>query len=381
MNRRATLIAFALCLMSALAQAAGFDWKMERHEGRDYVPLDRIAAFYQLTGKLVQGTSRVSLSSERAELQVLPESREMLINGVTHWLAFPPLSLDDRILISRLDVSKIIEPSLRPQLISNLKPVRTVVLDPGHGGHDNGAVSYYGYEKDFALDVCMRARTMLESRGFKVVMTRASDVFVPLEDRPKVANKIPNSIFVSVHFNWSPDNKSASGFEIYSITPRGAPSTVDDYVTERDMLLEWGNIVDVPSVALANSVYSATLGNIPAYDRGLKRARFAVIRLASVPAILVEGGFLSSPSESRLIASAAWRAKLAESIVTGIEGYRNLADFKLPPKLLADYQRMNPTGVVLRDGTRTGSQSAQQARATYIPKVSLREPQPPAPIP
>jgi N-acetylmuramoyl-L-alanine amidase len=363
-----------LCLLAAaFANAAAFDWKIQHHEGRDYVPLDRLAQFYAFTNSYTQETKRVSLSSDRAQLEVAPGNREVMINGVTHWLAFPPLQDGDSILISRIDMAKIIEPLLRPQLIPNLKPVKTIVLDPGHGGHDNGAISMYGYEKDFALDVCLRARKMLEDRGFKVLMTRTSDVFIPLEDRPKIANNIPNSIFVSVHFNASMENKSASGFEVYSITPRGAPSTVDDYVTVRDLQFEWGNTVDVPSISLATSVYHAMMGNIPDYDRGVKHARFAVIRLATVPAVLVEGGFLSSPSESRLIGSAAWRAKLAESIVDGIEGYKNLAEFKLPPKLVADYKRKNPTGVTLRDGTRGTSKPGEEARATYIPKVPLRD--------
>jgi N-acetylmuramoyl-L-alanine amidase len=80
------------------------------------------------------------------------------------------------------------------------------------------------------------------------------------------------------------------------------------------------------------------LGNIPQVDRGVKRARFAVIRLAQVPAVLIEGGFVSSETEARQIASAAYRQELAESIVTGIESFKTLAEHKIPPKLLAAYR-------------------------------------------
>jgi len=253
--------------------------------------------------------------------------------------------------LSRLDLAKIIEPSLRPEFIPNLRPVKTVVLDPGHGANDKGAVSRYGNEKDFALDVCLRARRILMDRGYEVKMTRSTDVLIPLEERPQVANRTPDSIFVSVHFNASSENGQASGFEVFSCTPRGAPSTADETLSLRDVRSEPGNVVDVQSGALATCVYHSLLGNIPQADRGIKNARFAVIRLATVPAILIEGGFLSSISDSSLVGSAAWRTKLAEAIVEGIDSYKNLAERKQPPRMVADYRRIAPSSVGLREVT------------------------------
>ena len=89
--------------------------------------------------------------------------------------------------------------------------MNTVVLDPGHGGHDNGAMSRYGYEKDFALDVALRTRKLLEAQHYKVVMTRSNDVFIPLKQRAAVANHLPDSIFISIHFNSSSSNLDARG--------------------------------------------------------------------------------------------------------------------------------------------------------------------------
>src|SRR5208283_2506079 len=106
-----------------------------------------------------------------------------------------------KMILSRMDLSKVIEPSLRPEFITGLGPVDTVVLDAGHGGHDKGAVCVFGNEKDFALDVCIRARQLLQASGLKVLMTRSDDTFIPLEQRPMVANATPKSIFVAVHFN------------------------------------------------------------------------------------------------------------------------------------------------------------------------------------
>ena len=180
-------------------------------------------------------------------------------------------------------------------------------------------------------------------------MTRSTDVLIPLEERPQIANRTPDCIFVSVHFNASSENGLASGFEVYSVTPRGAPSTAEQELSLGDLRNEPGNAADVPSGALATCVYSSLLGNIPQADRGLKNARFAVLRLATVPAILIEGGFLSNNSDSSLVASAVWRSKLAEAIADGIDNYKNLAEHKQRPKTVADYRRVDPGHAPLRD--------------------------------
>ncbi|HWB58398.1 MAG TPA: N-acetylmuramoyl-L-alanine amidase [Chthoniobacteraceae bacterium] len=344
------LILTLLCVLCATAMhAADFSWKLERFEGRDYVTLQQVVEFYGFNTPLAPVNNVISLESDKAEMQVTLNGREVEINGVKHWLGFPVLASDGKVLISRLDLSKIIEPSLRPEAIPDLHPVKTVVLDPGHGAVDKGAVSRFGFEKDFALDVCMRARRILQDRGYNVEMTRSTDVLIPLEDRPQVANRTPDSIFVSVHFNASSENGQASGFEVFSVTPRGAPSTAEETLSLGDLRNEPGNAVDVPSNALATCVYNSLLGNIPQFDRGLKNARFAVLRLATVPAILIEGGFLSNLSDSSLVASAAWRSKLAEAIADGVDNYKNLAEKKQRPKTVADYRRVAPEHVTLRD--------------------------------
>ena len=353
---------------------------MHRFEGRDYVTLENLAAFYGFPkpapvspsmpatiAALVAGAASASefgitaaatlaaasrtivLDSGTMHLEVTPGLSEVNINGVKQWLAFPVRIEDGRALVSRLDLSKIIEPRLRPERIEGLQPVTTVVLDPGHGGHDRGAVSRFGFEKDFALDVALRARPLLEKAGYKVVMTRATDIFIPLEERPAIANRIPNSIFVSIHFNSSSSNADARGFEIFSIAPRGVPATNDSVPSERDLRAEPGNAVELPSGALAGSVFHALLGQVPMVDRGLKHARFAVLRLCERPAVLVECGFVSNPAESSLISSGAWRARIADAVADGVENYRALAETRQRPKTLADYRRAAAGHLQLRD--------------------------------
>jgi hypothetical protein len=114
-----------------------------------------------------------------------------------------------------------------------------------------------------------------------------------------------------------------------------------------------GSEVDAQSMALSACVYHSLLGHIPEYDRGIKRARFAVLRLTKVPAVLIEGGFLTERGESKLIASKDWRGKLAAAIGVGIESYRTLGVKKQPPMLVADYRRQTkvaPVEPVVQDG-------------------------------
>lgn len=298
---------FALLVLSGAVTSRGAeDWQLFRHEGRDYVALENIAKFYgfppppalriqdgqpavfapTLTAATAPpapavpvpppttsdgtppstaqpapepGSSSVTLDNGKHQLGVSVNSRVAYVNGVKQWLSFPTHIQEGKLLISRLDLVKNIEPQFRPEKIQGLKPVRTVVIDPGHGGHDKGALSRYGYEKNFALDVSTRVRDLLQERGFKVLMTRASDVFIPLHDRPKVANNLKDAIFVSIHFNSASSNPLARGFEIFSLAPRGAPSTNDSGFSARNLREEPGNAVDTASAALSGSIYHSML--------------------------------------------------------------------------------------------------------------------------
>src|SRR5262249_44227792 len=128
-------------------------------------------------------------------------SKDFTINNIKFNLSYEIREADGSLCLSRMDLTKLLEPVLRPARIKGAEEVRTIVLDAGHGGHDNGAWSAYGYEKQFTLDVCLRAKKLFEAQGYRVVLTRSSDVFVPLYDRADIANRQKNALFISVHFN------------------------------------------------------------------------------------------------------------------------------------------------------------------------------------
>src|SRR5262252_5558500 len=318
---------------------AAVEWQVVKINGHDYLSVDNISKFYGLPAEVIPSGAKIQSETANHPLEFVSGSREAMINGARSWLCFPVIEYDGKSLVSRTDLAKTIEPLVRPHRVADVGNVQTVILDPGHGGHDKGQVSRYGAEKDFALDVARKLRPILQAKGFRVIMTREGDYFVPLEVRAKIANAAHNSIFVSIHFNATGDNPDATGFEIFSFTPRGAPSTSDTALTSTSYSMQPGSGVDAQSMALSACVYHSLLGHIPEYDRGIKRARFAVLRLTKVPAVLIEGGFLTERGECKLIANKDWRAKLAGAIGVGIENYRALPLNKQPPMIVADYRR------------------------------------------
>ena len=175
----------------------------------------------------------------------------------------------------------------------------TVVIDAGHGGYDRGGIPGQRVsEKEMTLDVARRLRSVLQASGYRVVMTRDSDVFVPLGTRTAIANSQRNAIFVSVHFN--------------SATRRGA-SGIETYFYGRD------------SLALASAVHHYVAGGAPSENRGVRRRGYFVLRRTNIPAVLVECGFLTNPTEAAYAQNASYRQKLAEAIASGVRSRGSVA--------------------------------------------------------
>jgi N-acetylmuramoyl-L-alanine amidase len=224
-----------------------------------------------------------------------------------------------------MDVIKLFDPVLRPQEIAGRHAIRGVVIDPGHGGTDNGATSRLGAEKNYTLDTAYRLQALLNNAGIRTVMTRRNDVFVDLYERAHIASLYPDYAFVSIHFNSA--SPEASGLETYCLAPRGAASTSSSYLTRADIQELPGNDDDAQNILLASAVHSEIIrlnpGDVSA-DRGVKRARFVVIKANLLPAILVEGGFVSNRMESARVNSPGYRQALAQCIARGLIKFANV---------------------------------------------------------
>ena len=172
---------------------------------------------------------------------------------------------------------------------------RTVVIDPGHGGHDNGGQWGKVYEKHLALDTATRLENQLKRMGYQTVMTRRSDYFITLPQRVAIANKYRNAIFVSIHYNYT-WKEQVSGLETFYYNAEGQK--------------------------LAQCVQSSLVRKTRTVDRNAKFARFYVIRNTKLPSILVEGGFVSNETERTRMKSAYFRESIASGISEGIQRYR-----------------------------------------------------------
>lgn len=320
---------FFLVFGFAVCRASAFNWTILKENGRDYIPLTDLARFYDFnTTEVSNGVC--TLNCTAVHFQCASGSRDLFLNGLKFVLSLPILDIQGTLCISRLDLAKLVDPVLRPTKIS-ASPVRTVVIDPGHGGTDSGARGMLGNEKDYTLDVALRAADLFTRAGFNVRMTRSSDVYVPLESRALFASFQPDAVFLSIHFNYGM-GPTAEGVETYCLAPRGVPSTNDLGLTFADFEECTGNVRDPENIALATAIHASLITRLVVPDRGVKRARFLVLRNNAIPGVLIEGGFLTNPRDALRVASPAYRELLADAIVRGVMSYnRAIARGSLRP--------------------------------------------------
>ncbi|MEI8340645.1 MAG: N-acetylmuramoyl-L-alanine amidase [Verrucomicrobiota bacterium] len=360
---RTTRLILILLFACAASVVAG-DWTLVKYDGRDHVTLNNVSQFYGL-GSVTRVHNDLTIGTYGRSLRGAVGSNELYINNLKFILSYPIADHNGEPIVSRMDLTKVIEPVLRPSRIKGAEKVDTIVLDPGHGGHDNGATSIWGNEKNFALDVALRAKSILEQHGFKVFLTRSADYFVPLEERVRFANRHSNALFIAIHFNSG--GPAASGLETYTLAPRGVPSMMADGPRISDLDLCPGNAKDSENMALATATHASLVSHSLLYDRGIKRARFVVIRDITVPGVLVEGGFLSNPSDSRKIATTQYRQNMAFCIAAAAQNYRNAVGSPAPPTLVAGQSvkvRDEAVGVNVTPQPKTDEESAAITPAT-----------------
>jgi N-acetylmuramoyl-L-alanine amidase len=270
------------------------------------------------------------------------DTREISVNGLRVFLGDPVMGASGQLYVSRVDYERCLTPLLRPGLGTIAPPaLKTIVLDPGHGGRDNGTSVH---EKTYALDVARRAKQLLETAGFNVVLTRDKDTFVELADRSAIANAERAGLFVSIHFNAVPKDSRTSGVEVYTFAPRTQHSVswwslgrkYDPHLENEDMPV---NRFDHWSVVLAQAIHRRFVIDLKSFDRGKKIAHWGVLRQLNCPGVLVECGFLTSTAEAKRIATPAHRQKIAAAIAAGIRDYAQTGDGARPKASAAALKR------------------------------------------
>ena len=257
-----------------------------------------------------------AIGSPKGVMTLIIGSREATWNGVGIHLGYAPEVIDNQLFVYGLDLQKNLEPLLVNEPLT-FGTNRVVVIDPGHGGINGGTISVLDKrpEKDFTLDCARRLKPLLEASGCQVFLTHTNDVDVALSNRVTFAEMHHASLFISLHFNSAAPSHRESGLETYCLTPVGLPSTLTR--GNPDFLFQSfpNNDSDEANIQLAMRLHTAVLRASGEEDRGVRRARFmGVLHGQRRPAVLIEGGFLSNPSEAQHIENADFRQKIAEAI-------------------------------------------------------------------
>ena len=320
----------ALALALLLCAAVGFgvpatSSRLPRvsFAGRDYTPFD---AWARANGFQWRWTSKNDFVATKGakQMQFNLESRNMSLNGVTVRLSQPVRAQNGAPYLAEVDFTTVLQPILYPPKNRARGSVKNICIDPGHGGRDPGKQVGGEQEKKYSLLLALELATQLRKEGYTVSLTRISDEFIDLPVRPSLARRRGADLFISLHFNSFTD-REVHGVETYCMTPQresssnaqGEGAANGGYV---------GNLNNARNMVLAYELHKSIVTGTRLEDRGIKRARFQVLREAEIPAVLIEGGFMSNPSEARNIYSATWRRQFAQSIVNGVQSYRRMVE-------------------------------------------------------
>ena len=316
------VLALALGIVLASPEAAPAQVRTLRamtYAGKRYVALRDMAAMYGLP-LTTPGGKVLLIRGQYTGLQFTADGRQATVNGSQVWLHAPVVKVRGDWSISDADAQYVVDPLVRPSAYLGARGTRTVVLDAGHGAKDPGTMGRTGLkEKDVALDIALRVRAHLAAAGVRVVMTRDSDRFWELEDRPYLAARGGGDVFLSIHMN-AAATRTVRGIVTFVTATEIYPPTAESKLGGRYPAVP-NNQFNHSNTVLGNQIQRAVVGITRAEDRGLKRARFVVLRNSAMPAALVECGFLSNAQDEQKLSTPSYRETVALGIAQGILNY------------------------------------------------------------
>jgi N-acetylmuramoyl-L-alanine amidase len=294
--------------------------------GKEFIRVEDWATANRFEMRWLKREESFQLSKGSARLQFTIDSHEAQINGTGAWLLFPVATRGGSAYLSQLDLQNTLQPIVNPPRNRPGSRISSICLDPGHGGKDPGYRVGSNQEKKYNLLLAQEVKEQLQRAGFKVTLTRTTDTFVELPTRPELARQRNADLFVSLHFNAAPSSTSTvRGTEVYCLTPAGAAST---NARGEGGGAGWfaGNRNNDKNMFLAYQLQRSLTRGLAVEDRGVRRARYAVLRDATMPAVLIEGGFMSHPSEGKKIFDPAYRRQMAKAIVEAIRVYKETVE-------------------------------------------------------
>lgn len=289
--------------------------------GTEYVSLESIAKDFD--AKAIKDSYSMTISKSGVLAKFISKDRYFCYNDCKIFIGSPILLRQKKLYIAMEDYKLYVQPMFSPKVIANFAPkLKTIVIDPGHGGKDSGTVNgvYRLEEKRLALAVAKTVQSELKALGFNAILTRSGDVHMELADRVAAANAANADLFLSIHFN-SADSKSARGVEIFTLTPAGQPSSYSSDRKTSDSMSFNGNRFDCWNTIAGYSMLYSMKQRLKFNDRGVKHARFEVLKGLSCPGILIETEFLSNNIVAKLFMSQNYIDNAALAIVNGVYRY------------------------------------------------------------
>lgn len=324
-NLAALILAVCGCLFSRTLAADAIP------PAKDYVDLMRWGRQQQFDPHLNAPAGELTLSNRWARLYFKADSKRAEFDGGLISLSLPVRARNGSLHISQLDLDKTIRPLLKPTRLPPGKKVSVIAIGAGHGGKDPGKQVGKRQEKDYTLKLANELEQQLLAAGFKVVMIRRTDEFIDLLDRPALARRKGADVYISLHYNSfsGAGSETAKGVETYCLTPAGVSST-NDPEGRGGMPRMPANRFDSENILLAWEIQRAITGQTDLDDRGIRRARFLELTQMSMPAALVEGGFMTHPDDADSIINAEGRTRLAEAIRDGMLSYKRTVEREKP---------------------------------------------------
>jgi N-acetylmuramoyl-L-alanine amidase len=315
-----------------------------------YLPLISICQTHGLSWEWDPIGKVAVLKKDNSEARLKIGSYRMYVNGKIQNLEKPPLFYKGIVVVpvsfAKKTIKKIFEKEVGyiPRYVSPTKrryTIDTIAIDPGHGGKDPGAVGVYGLkEKDIVLDISKKLKKELEAAGIKVYLTRDRDVFIPLGKRAALANNVEADFFISVHAN-AFRSRRVKGFEIYYLS-EATDDNARALAASENAVLKYEDVCFVThtknldatiwdleltenrteAIELAKSICSSVSRRLAVKNRGVKAARFYVLKGAHMPSVLLEVGFISNTKDAKSLKSPYYRNKLAQALAGGILSYK-----------------------------------------------------------
>jgi N-acetylmuramoyl-L-alanine amidase len=291
--------------------------------GLPYIDLNLWGEHNGLAIRWNSKAGEMRLENRWTKLSFKADTRRLGFDDISVSLSYPVLRGGEKLYLALRDEETVLRPLLKPPRLGAGRKLVSVAISAGHGGKDPGNIEGGRQEKIYTLQVARELQRQLRARGFKVFMLRENDTYVSPEDRPAISQQRRADLHIAIHFNHS-SSESAKGLETYCLTPSGASSTNDRGGSSAGSLP--GNRLDRENLAFAFQVHRAVLSELDFEDRGVRHARFKELTLASMPAILIEGGFMSNPEDAGRIFSENGRVKYAAAIADGILSFKRLME-------------------------------------------------------